>query len=85
MSKGRNERANESGEKYLKGRTAGVEGTHGTPRKGIAEKTVIGSGDQSDGGTLDPALRSAAKSMYDRAVAAPEDGSKMGDQALRDR
>lgn len=83
MSKGMKEHANESGEKYLKGRTAGVEGTHGQKRKGIAEKTVIGGGDQSDGGTLDAALRESAGSMYRKAVDNSDD--KMGDQALRDR
>lgn len=82
---GMKEKANESGEAYLKGRRAGVEGTHGTARKGLAEKTVLGGGDQSDGGTLDPALRSAAKSMYERSVAFPADPSGMGDQAMRDR
>lgn len=80
------ESANESGEAYLKGRKAGVEGTHGQSRGGKgAEKTVMGGGDQSDGGTLDPSLRGAASSMYKRAVGPGEDPSKMGDQALRDR
>lgn len=82
---GKKEAANESGEKYLKGRTSGVEGTHGASRKGVAEKTVLGHGDQGDSGSLDSELKGAAKSIYDRAVAAPEDGSKMGDQALRQR
>lgn len=85
MSKGMKERANESGEKYLKGRTAGVEGTHGKARKGVAEKTVIGSGDQRDSGSLDSELGSAASSIYSRAVGPGEDPSKMGDQALRQR
>lgn len=79
------EKANESGEKYLKGRTAGVEGTHGTARKGGVEKTVLGHGDQSDGGTLDPDLRSSVKSLYARAVADAPDPSHMGDQAMFDR
>lgn len=85
MSKGSNERANESGEKYLRGRTSGVEGTHGQGRKGVVEKTVIGHGDQGDSGSLDSELRGAAGSLYSRAVGPGEDPSRKGDQALRDR
>lgn len=78
------ESANESGEAYLKGRRAGVEGTYGQSRGGKgAEKTAIGGGDQSDGGTLDPALRSSAKSMYGKAVR--NAGDDIGDRALFDR
>jgi hypothetical protein len=80
---GRIEKANESGEKYLKGRTAGVEGTHGASRNGVAEKTVLGKGDQSDGGTLDPELRSAASGIYQDAV--KNRGDKFGDKALTER
>ncbi len=85
MSMGSKERANERGEKYLKGRTAGVEGTYGKARKGVAEETVIGNGDQDDSGSLDAELRSAASSIYSRAVGPGEDPSRQGDQALRDR
>lgn len=83
MSKGMNERANESGEKFLKGRTAGVEGTHGQARKGVAEKTVIGHGDQRDSGSLDPELGTAASSLYSDAV--KNRGDKHGDKALTER
>jgi hypothetical protein len=79
------ESANESGEKYQKGRTAGVEGTHGTARKGVAEKTVIGSGDQSEGGTLDGALSGAASSIYSKAVKNGGGSDTGGDPALRER
>lgn len=85
MSKGSNERANESGEKYLKGRTGGVEGTFGHGRKGVVEKTVVGHGDQRNSGSLDPELGAAAGSLYSRAVGPGEDPSRKGDQALRDR
>lgn len=80
---GMKESANESGEAYLKGRKAGIDGTYGQNRKGLAEKTAIGGGDQSDGGTLDPALRGAAKSMYGKAV--HNKGDAIGDRALFDR
>lgn len=85
MSKGSKERANESGEKYLRGRASGVEGTFGKGRTGVVEKTVIGHGDQRDSGSLDPELGSAASSLYSRAVGPGEDPSRKGDQALRDR
>jgi hypothetical protein len=80
---GKKESADMSGEEYLHGRRAGVEGTHGQKRKGVAEKTVIGSGDQSDGGTLDSELRSAASSLYRDAV--DNRGDKDGDHALTER
>lgn len=80
---GKRESANESGEKYLKGRTAGVEGTHGQERKNIAEKTVIGHGDQRDSGSLDPELGKAASSMY--TAAKHNSGDKHGDKALTER
>lgn len=85
MSKGMNERASEGGEKFLEGRRAGVEGTHGQPRKGVAEKTVIGHGDQRNSGSLDPDLGRAVGSMYSRALSSSPDPSKMGDQAMFDR
>ena len=81
---GKREAANESGEKFLKGRTAGVEGTHGASRKGVAEKTIIGHGDQRDSGSLDPDLAKAA-SVYKKAVRNGGGKDAMGDQALHDR
>ena len=39
---GKMQKANESGEAFLKGRKAGVEGTHGQNRKSGVEKTVVG-------------------------------------------
>lgn len=83
MSKGMNERASEGGEKFNKGRTAGVEGTYGQPRKGVAEKTVIGHGDQRNSGSLDPELGSAASGLYGRAVRNAGGGG--GDPALTER
>jgi hypothetical protein len=80
---GKRESANMSGEKYLKGRTAGVEGTHGSARKGVVEKTVIGHGDPGDSGSLDPELKSAARSLYRDAVSGR--GDKHGDKALTER
>jgi hypothetical protein len=81
------DKANESGETYLKGRKAGVEGTYGKKRPGhSAEETnVADKMDQSDSGSLQSDLTSAASSIYSRAVGPGEDPSKMGDQALRDR
>lgn len=78
------ERADMKGEEYLMGRRAGVEGTHGTARKGGVEKTVISEG-ESNSGSRDASLREAARSLYARAVGPGEDSSRMGDQALRDR
>jgi len=83
MSKGHNERADESGEAFLKGRRAGVEGTHGQARKGVAEKTVIGHGEQRDSGSLDPELGKAASGVYHAAV--HNHGDKYGDKALTER
>lgn len=83
MSKGMKERATENGEAFLKGRRAGVEGTHGQARKGVAEKTIIGHGDQRDSGSLDPELGKAASSMYSDAK--HNRGDKHGDRALTER
>jgi hypothetical protein len=78
------ESADMRGEEYLKGRKAGVEGTHGESRKGVAEKTVIGgSGEQSDGGTLDADLSGAASRIYRNAVENRE--TPDGDKALTER
>jgi len=79
------DRANESGEAYLKGRRAGVEGTYGMARKGnVAEKTnVADKMDQSDSGSLQSDLTSAARSIYQDAVSGR--GDKMGDKALTER
>ncbi len=80
----KNERADMAVEEYLKGRRAGVEGTYGDKRKGVAEKTIVPGKANSDGGGED-GLAAKVKSLYGRAVAASEDPSKIGDQALRDR
>lgn len=83
---GKRESATMGGEEYLKGRRAGIEGTHGNARKGTAERTVVSDGGHdSDSGSHQTDLTSAASSMYKRAVGPGEDTSKMGDQALRDR
>ncbi|MGH8324287.1 MAG: hypothetical protein ACRETD_10895 [Steroidobacteraceae bacterium] len=66
-------------ESYQKGRTGGVEGTYGTKRKGVAEKTAIehpeGSGD----------LASVASSVYGKAVKNGGGSDTGGDPALRQR
>ena len=79
------DRANESGEAYLKGRRAGVEGTYGKARAGhSAEKTnVADKMDQSDSGSLQSDLTSAASSLYKSAVSGR--GDKEGDKALTER
>jgi hypothetical protein len=72
------------GEEYLKGRRAGVEGTHGEMRKGLAEKTVVGKPDeQSDSGSVQGDLSSAARSIYEKAV--KNRGDDQGDKALTER
>lgn len=83
MSKGNNERANESGERYLKGRTAGVEGTYGEPRKGLVEKTVVRHGNNEGGG--EDGLPAKASSIYSKAVKNGGGSNTGGDAALRDR
>lgn len=80
---GKTEKANESGEAFVKGRRAGVEGTHGHSRKSVAEKTIIGHGDQRDSGSLDPELGKAASSLYGDAK--HNRGDKHGDRALTER
>jgi hypothetical protein len=66
-------------EQYQKGRKAGVEGTYGEKRKGVAEKTAIahpeGEGD----------LSSVAKSVYGKAVKNGGGSDTGGDPALRQR
>jgi hypothetical protein len=84
MSRGNKERANESGERYLKGRTAGVEGTYGEPHKGVAERTVVSKNDMHDSGGED-GLPPVAKSIYDKAVRNGNGRDPLGDQALHER
>src|SRR5262249_17531974 len=80
---GKREAPNESGEAFLKSRRAGAEGTRGASRKGVAEKTVIGHGDQRDSGSLDPELGKAASGAYQAAV--HNRGDRYGDKALTER
>jgi hypothetical protein len=78
------EKANESGEAYLKGRRAGVEGPSGKNRKGVAQETIVADVmDQSDSGSVQSDLTSAASRMYSRAV--KNEGDSMGDKALTER
>jgi hypothetical protein len=79
---GKKESANMKGEEYLKGRKAGVEGTHGASRKGVAEKTLLPHSDVNDSGG-ESELTRAARSIYQDAV--HNRGDKDGDQALLDR
>jgi hypothetical protein len=79
------DKANESGEAYLKGRRAGVEGTYGKSRSGNAaqETNVADKMDQSDSGSLQSDLTSSARSLYQNAV--HNRGDKEGDKALLER
>jgi hypothetical protein len=79
------DKANESGEAYLKGRRAGVEGTYGKSRSGnVAQETnVADKMDQSDSGSLQSDLTSSARSLYQNAV--HNRGDKEGDKALTER
>jgi hypothetical protein len=70
------------GEEYLKGRKAGVEGTHGASRKGVAEKTLLPHSDVNDSGG-ESELSSCARSLYQDAV--HNRGDKDGDKALTER
>lgn len=70
------------GEEYLKGRRAGVEGTHGAARKGVAEKTLLPHPDVHDSGGASE-LAECASSMYREAVSGR--GDKDGDKALTER
>ena len=83
MSKGNKERANESGERYLKGRTAGVEGTYGEPHTGVAERTVFRHDDNEGGG--EDGLPGTASSIYRKAVSNGAGRDALGDQALHER
>lgn len=83
---GKKEAADMRGEEYLKGRRTGVERTYGETRGGkhSAEKTVIGgSGEQSDGGTLDKELSGAASRIYRNAV--DNRPTADGDKAMTER
>ena len=79
------DKANESGEAYLKGRRAGVEGTYGKSRSGnVAQETnVADKMDQSDSGSLQSDLTSSARSLYQNAV--HNRGDIEGDKALTER
>jgi hypothetical protein len=79
---GKKESANMRGEEYLKGRRAGVEGTHGAERKGVAEKTLLPHSDTNDSGG-ESELNRAARSIYQDAV--KNRGDKQGDKALTER
>lgn len=69
-------------EEYVRGRRAGVDDTYGTPRKGVAERTVDPAHDANDGGGED-GLKSAASSLYRKAVS--NRGDSDGDKALTER
>jgi hypothetical protein len=79
---GKKESANMTGEEYLKGRRAGVEGTHGATRKGVAEKTLLPHSDVNDSGG-ESELNRAARSIYQDAV--HNRGDKDGDKAMTER
>jgi hypothetical protein len=79
---GKKEAAKMKGEEYLEGRKAGVEGTYGASRKGLAEKTNLTHPDVHDSGGASE-LNSAARSIYQDAVKGR--GDKLGDKALTER
>lgn len=83
MSKGNKERAVTHGEEYLEGRRAGVEGTYGEKRSGVAERTVFRHGDNEGGG--EDELPSAASGIYQKAVRNGGGFNTGGDEALRRR
>jgi hypothetical protein len=78
---GKKESASMHGEEYQKGRRAGVEGTHGAERKGVAEKTLLPHSDVCDSGG-ESELNRAAASIKSKALRS--DGSG-GDPAIRER
>jgi hypothetical protein len=78
---GKSEKAKMTGEEYLKGRKAGVEGTHGASRKGIAEKTLLPHSDVNDSGGENE-LNAVARKLHQKALR--NDGSG-GDPALIER
>jgi hypothetical protein len=79
---GKKEAAKMTGEEYLKGRRAGVEGTHGASRKGVAEKHLLPHSDVNDSGG-ESELNEAARNIYQAAV--HNRGDKDGDKALIER
>lgn len=79
---GKKEGAKMKGEEYLEGRRAGVEGTHGASRKGVAEKTLLPHSDVCDSGG-ESELNRVASSIYKDA--AHGHGDKHGDKALTER
>ena len=79
---GRKESMDRGSEEYLQGRRAGVEGTQGEKRKGVAEKTIWQGQGSSDGGGED-GLGATARSLYKQAV--NNSGDKLGDKALTER
>jgi hypothetical protein len=79
---GKMEGAKMKGEEYLKGRKAGVEGTHGAERKGVAEKTLLPHSDTCDSGG-ESELNECARSLYQDAVSGR--GDRLGDKALTER
>jgi hypothetical protein len=81
---GKVEKANMKGEEYLKGRRAGVEGTHGASRKGVAEKTLLPHSDMHDSGG-ESELNEKARSIYQSARKNGGGSGKDGDKALTER
>jgi hypothetical protein len=71
------------GESYERGRSAGVEGTYGAKRKGVAEKTILPEGENVGG--AEGGLGKAASSIYSKAVANGGGRDTGGDPALRQR
>lgn len=70
-------------EEYLEGRRAGVQGTYGEKRKGVAEKTVFPHSEGEGGG--EDGLPATARSLYGKAVSNGGGKDSGGDEALRRR
>jgi len=81
---GKTEHANMKGEEYLKGRRAGVEGTHGASRKGVAEKTALPHSDVHESGG-EAELNEKAGEIYRKALKNGGGRDSEGDQALHER
>lgn len=70
-------------EEYLRGRRAGVQGTYGDKRKGLAEKTVVPHAEGEGGG--EDGLPATARSVYSKAIKNGGGSDTGGDAALRER
>lgn len=82
---GTKQAAKMSGEEYVKGRRAGVEGTQGQSRAGKGVEKTIPDSDKhdADSGSRQKDLCEAASGLYSKAV--HNRGDSIGDKALTER